>query len=463
MSPRNTEQETAEAQLVLEAATTTHPPAVAPDLLPAIPSVTPEVNKQTPAVGQRVSRQDIRTHVTGTTRYIDDLAFPGMLHVKTLRSAHAHARILSIDLSAAKKMPGVVATLTGDEVPVNSFGSTYQDQPVLAVDRVRHLGDGIVAIAAETEQQALEALTAVEVEYDPLPTLLDPLEAMRADALKIHRNDNVYASKIIARGDVERGFEESHRVFERRYTTQMIEHVPLEPFASIALWEPDGQLRVYSSNGRITLGRADLARTLAMPMNRIRMTATIIGGNFGGKNEIRSEPVLALLAKKTGRPTKEVFSREEEFIASTTRHPLVMDYKTGVTKHGLLHARSVKLVLDGGAYASWSETTVGKAAILAAGPYLIPNVRVEAHAVYTNKTVTGAMRGFGAPQVAFAYESQMDEIAHSLGIDPLEIRFRNGFEEGSVSHTGQILQAVALKETLTMAAKRSGWEEEETQ
>lgn len=459
MSRRITEEKKAEAQQLLDTAPTTYLPETTPTALPVIPALTPEVNKQTPAVGQRVSRPDIRMHITGTTRYIDDLSFPGMLHVKILRSAHAHARILSIDVSAAQKMPGVVATLTGDEIPVNSFGSTYKDQPVLALDRVRHRGDGIVAVAAETEQQALEALAAVEVDYEPLPAVFDPLKAMDPDAPKIHRNNNVYTSKVIIKGDVERGFEESDQIFQRRYTTQMIEHVPLEPFAAIALWEPDGQLHVYSSNGRITLGRADLARTLSLPMNRIRLTATIIGGNFGGKNEIRTEPILALLAKKTGRPAKGVFSREDEFIASTTRHPLVMDFKTGVTKDGRLHSRSVDLVLDGGAYASWSETTVGKAAILAAGPYRIPNVRVEGHAVYTNKTVTGAMRGFGAPQVAFAYESQMDEIAHALGMDPLEIRMLNGFEEGSASHTGQVLQAVALKETLSKAAKRSGWQE----
>lgn len=459
MSQRITEEQQTKTPQPLEAAPATHLPEAAPDRLPEVPALTPEVNRQTPAVGQRVIRLDIRTHITGTTKYIDDLSFPDMLHVKILRSVHAHARILSVDVSKAQKMPGVVATLTGDEVPVNSFGSTYQDQPVLAVDRVRYRGDGIVAVAAETEQHALEALAAVKVDYETLPAVFDPLEAMGPDAPKIHRNNNVYTSKVIVRGDVEKGFEESDEIFERRYTTQMIEHVSIEPFASIALWEPDGQLHVYSSNGRITLGRADLARTLRLPMNRIRLTATIIGGNFGGKNEIRTEPILALLAKKTGRPVKGTYTREEEFIASTTRHPAIMNYKTGVTSEGRLLARSVSLVLDGGAYASWSETAVGKAVILAAGPYRIPNVRVEGHAVYTNKTVTGAMRGFGAPQVTFAYESQMDEIAYALGMDPLEIRLLNGFEEGSVSHTGQVLQAVVLKETLRTAARRSGWRE----
>ena len=344
MSQRITEEKQAETQQLVDAPPVVHLPAVASNLLPEVRALTPEVNKQTPAVGQRVVRLDIRTHITGTTRYIDDLSFPGMLHVKILRSAHAHARILSIDASGARKMPGVVATLTGDEIPVNSFGSTYQDQPVLAVDRVRYRGDGIVAVAAETEQQALEALSAVKIEYEPLPAVFDPLKAMEPEAPKIHRNSNVYTSKVIVKGDVEKGFAESDRIFERRYTTPMIEHVPMEPFASIALWEPDGRLHVYSSNGRITLGRADLARTLGMPVNRIRLTATIVGGNFGGKNEIRTEPILALLARKSGRPVKAVFTREEEFIASTTRHPAVMDFKTGVSMDGRLLARSVDLV-----------------------------------------------------------------------------------------------------------------------
>ena len=460
MSKKMTREQTAANQDLLEQSATTHLPAVAPDQLPTVLALTAEANQQTPAVGQRVARLDIRTHITGTTKYIDDLTFPGMLHVKILRSAHAHAQILSIDLSEARRMPGVVATLTGDELPENSFGSTYQDQPVLAVDRVRHLGDGIVAVAAQTEQQATEALATIKVDYEPLPALFDPLEAMDPDAPKIHRNNNVYASKVIIKGDVDTGFAQSDHIFEQRYTTQMIEHVPMEPFAAIALWEPDGQLHVYSSNGRITLARADLARTLRLPMNRIRVTATFIGGNFGGKNEIRTEPILALLAKKTHRPVKAVFNREEEFVASTTRHPTVMDYKTGVTSGGRLLARTVRLVLDGGAYASWSETAVGKAAILAAGPYRIPNVHVEGLAVYTNKTVTGAMRGFGAPQVAFAYESQMDEIARSLDIDPLAIRLLNAFKEGSISHTGQVLEAVALTDTLLVAANRSSWGKE---
>jgi CO/xanthine dehydrogenase Mo-binding subunit len=200
-----------------------------------------------------------------------------------------------------------------------------------------------------------------------------------------------------------------------------------------------------------------MARTLNMPMSRIRIIGTVVGGNFGGKNEITQEPVLALLSKKTGRPVKGLYTRSEEFTSTTTRHPIIMDYKTGVTRDGKILARKIRLILDGGAYCSWSETTLGKACILSPGPYNIDNVVAEAFVVYTNKTMTGAMRGFGAPQVCFAYESQMDDIARALNIDPLEIRLRNAFHEGSISPTGQMLHSVVVKESLEMAADRFGW------
>jgi CO/xanthine dehydrogenase Mo-binding subunit len=239
----------------------------------------------------------------------------------------------------------------------------------------------------------------------------------------------------------------------------MVEQASLEPHAAIAEWDPNERVTLHSSLGRITLGRADLARVLVMPINRIRIVATVVGGNFGGKNEITHEPILALLAKKTGRPVKGVYSREDEFISSTTRHPFIMKYKTGMSKEGKIMARTVRLICDGGAYCSWSDTTLSKACILSAGPYNIDNLRVEACAVYTNKTMTGAMRGFGAPQVCFAYESHMDDMAKELGIDPLEIRLINAFREGSLSPTGQVLESVVIKDSLLMATERFGWKE----
>ncbi len=435
-------------------------PAVMPPMPYPIEPLVPQARLQTPAVGQRATRPDGRLHGLGQTKYIDDLAFPGMLHAKIRRAGVASARILRVDTSAAEAMPGVAAVLTGCDVPVNSFGVTFQDQPVLADERVFHAGDGVAAVAAVTEQIAAEALEKIEVEYEPLPAVFDPLEGLREDAPKVHPpHSNVYATKVLRKGDVEKGFAASNRIFEGRFCTQMVEHVTLEPHAAIADWDANGRLTIWSTLGRITLGRADLARTLKLPMSRIHVIATIVGGNFGGKNEITQEPVLALLAKKTGRPVKGVFTRGEEFTSTTTRHPFIMEYKTGVTREGRILARKVRLVLDGGAYCSFSETTLGKACILASGPYQIENLLVEAFAVYTNKTVAGAMRGFGAPQVCFAYESHMDDIAAALGIDPLDIRLINAFDEGSASPTGQVLQSVVVKQSLRHAAERFGWKE----
>jgi CO/xanthine dehydrogenase Mo-binding subunit len=434
-------------------------PAIAPRENFPIEIGVPLARQQTNAVGQRASRPDVRLHSLGQTKFIDDLSFPGMLHAKIKRAGIASARIKRIDTRAAEAMPGVVAVLTGAEIPVNTFGPSLQDQPVLAHEQVFHAGDGVAAVAAVTEQIANEALARIVVEYEPLPAVFDPLEALKDGPVRVHAPaSNIYTSKVIRKGDLEKGFAESYRVYEGTYRTQMVEHAAMEPHAAIADWDANGRLTLWVTIGRITLARADIARTLKLPMSRIRLIGTIVGGNFGGKNEITQEPVLALLAKKAGRPVKGVYTRPEEFIATTTRHPFVMDYKTGVSKEGKILARQVRLVLDGGAYCSWSMTTLGKACILASGPYKVDNLLVEAFVVYTNKTMTGAMRGFGAPQVCFAYESQMDEIARDLGIDPLDIRMRNAFEEGSVSPTGQVLHSVVVKESLQKAAERFGWE-----
>ena len=419
-----------------------------------------ETRLKTPAVGQRATRPDGRLHGLGQTQYIDDLTFPHMIHAKVLRSAYAHARIISIDMSEAEAMPGVLATLTGKEIPVNSFGPTLQDQPVLADEIVRHRGDGVAAVAAVTEQIAADALEKIKVEYEPLQPVFDALEALEDDSPKIHGGDtNVYTSKVIKKGDVEKALAEADHVFHRQFQTQAVEHVPLEPHASIASWDGNGRVSIWSSLGRITLGREDISRTLGLPQSKIRLIGTIVGGNFGGKNEITNEPILAMLSRKAGRPVKSVFTRGDEFVSSTVRHPFTMDYTSGVMNDGKIIARKIRLVLDGGAYCSWTATTIGKGSILSPGPYNIENILVEAYAVYTNKTTTGAMRGFGAPQVCFAYESQMDEIAQKLGMDPLEIRLKNAFTEGSSSPTSQTLQSVALKESLNQASDRFGWKE----
>ncbi len=433
-------------------------PAPAPLVTFPVDVVVPEGRQQTPAVGQRASRADGRLHGLGQTKYIDDMYFPNMLFAKIKRAGVASARIKSIDTKEAEAMPGVVAVITGRDIPCNSFGPSLKDQPVLADTRVFHAGDGVAAVAAETEQIATEALDKIKVEYEVLKPVLDPLESLKLETPGVHApSANIYGHKIIKKGDVEKAFRESDHIFEGTFRTQMVEHVPLEPHSTIAQWDANGRVTIYSTLGRITLARADVGRTLGIPMSRVRIVATVVGGNFGGKNEITTEPALALLSKKTGRPVKCTFTRPEEFYASTTRHPLIMEYKTGVTKQGKILGRKIRLILDGGAYCSWSETTLGKACILSAGPYNIENIEAEAFVVYTNKTMTGAMRGFGAPQVCFAYESHMDDIAHALGIDPIDIRLLNAFEEGSISPTGQKLQSVVAKESILRAAKLFGW------
>ena len=277
-------------------------PAVVKQVPYPIEALSPKVRQQTPAVGQRATRPDGRLHGLGQTKYIDDMAFPGMLYCKIKRAGIASALIKKIDTREAEAMPGVMAVITGKDIPVNSFGPSIKDQPVLADDRVFHAGDGVAAVAAVTEQIALEALDKIKVEYEPLTPIFDPVEAMKDSAPKVHPPvSNIYATKLIKKGDVEKGFRESYKIFEATYSTQMVEHVPLEPHCSIASWDANGRLTIHSTLGRITLGRTDMARTLQLPISRIRMVATIVGGNFGGKNEITQEPALAVLSKKPSR------------------------------------------------------------------------------------------------------------------------------------------------------------------
>jgi CO/xanthine dehydrogenase Mo-binding subunit len=266
----------------------------------------PEPNRQTPAVGQRTTRPDARTHGLGQTKYIDDFYVAGMLYAKIKRAGVASARILKVDTSEAEAMPGVVAVITGKDIPVNSFGPSLKDQPVLADERVFHAGDGVAAVAAVSEQIAADAIEKIKIEYEELTPVLDPLESLQLETPGVHApSANIYGHKLIKKGDIEKGFAESYRVFEASFRTQMVEHVPLEPHASLAQWDANGRLTIHSTLGRITLGRADIARTLGIPMSRIRIIATVVGGNFGGKNEITTEPVVAIPGEEDG-PRREV-------------------------------------------------------------------------------------------------------------------------------------------------------------
>lgn len=410
-------------------------------------------------IGQRIPRHDAVLQVTGRAVYGVDMTRPGMLVAKVLRSRHPHARILNLDTSPAERQPGVAAVITARDVPNNRFGFTHLDQPLLAEDRVRYRGDAVAVVAAESLAAAEEALNLIRVEYEPLPGVFDPLEAMKEGAPRVHeeRESNIAAHIKIRHGDIEQGWRESNEIVEETITTQMVEHSHLEPHAAVAEVDPRGVMTVYSSVQRPFLIAADLGKILKMPLNRIRVVVTAVGGGFGGKNEITLEPYVCLLALKTGRPVKLVYSREEEFQATTVRHPYVVKFKSGVQRNGRLVARQVEIISDTGAYVSWGESTLSKASIHAAGPYRIPHVKIDGYLVYTNNNIGGAMRGFGVPQLGFAYECHTDTVAARLGLDPLEFRLKNIIEDGSTLPTGQVLEKVFLKETVHEAVKLAGW------
>lgn len=408
-------------------------------------------------IGKNVPRHDVLLQVTGRLAYADDIVLPNMLFAKALRSKHPHARLVAVDVAKAARVAGVRAIITARDFAANRWGFTHLDQPALADDKVRYIGDPIAVVAAASVGAAEEAIAQIRVDYEELPAVFDPFEAMKPDSPRVHGGDNVCSHLKIRLGDVDEGFRQSDLVIEETYRTQMVEHSHIEPHAAIAQAEPTGNVTVWSSVQRPFLVAADLAKLLGLPMNRVRVIATPVGGGFGGKNEITVEPYVALLSMKTQCPVKMVYTREEEFQASTVRHPYVMTYKSGVKRDGRILARHIKIVSDSGAYVSWGESTLTKASVHAAGPYRIPNVWVDSFLVYTNNPVGGAMRGFGVPQVAFAYECHTDTLARKLGMDPYEFRVKNIIVDGSTMPTGQVLTGVALPEILETIARRSGW------
>lgn len=411
-------------------------------------------------IGESIPRHDVMKQVMGKLKFADDIDFSDMLYAKALRSKYAHAEIISIDTSAAEKLDGVKAIITGKDIPNNAFGFTHKEQPVIAEDRVRYPGDPVAVVAAETEEIAEKALGLIKVEYKELPVLTDPYEAMKEDAFPIHEGGNIASHLKIRKGDVEAGFKEADFIFEDIIKTPVVEHAHIEPHAATAVLDEDDRLKVIASVQRPFLAAADISKTLQIPMSRIRVISPAIGGGFGGKNEITMEPIISLLAIKTRRPVRMVYTREEEFIASTVRHPYIIEYKTGVKKDGTLTARQVKVISNSGAYVSWGESTLTKALIHSCGPYQIPNLKADCYLVYTNTSIGGAMRGFGVPQVGFAYENHTDSIACQMGIGPLEFRRKNIYTEGCKNATGQTLHNVTLSKVLEKAVEMAQWEEE---
>lgn len=411
----------------------------------------------TEIVGRPARRVDGIAKVTGQARYPADIYLPGMLHGRTMRSRYPYARILSVDTGLAARVPGVRAVLTGKDVPgENNHGVLFQDQPVLADRMVRSAADPIAVVAAESREAAAEAVELIEVEYEELTPVFDPVAAMQPGAPQLYESwpGNVLHHQRIRKGNVEEGFARSEVIVENTYTTQMAEHLFLQPEAAVAQVDERGHVVIRVATQYPHYDRTAVARILGVSVNRVQIAATAIGGAFGAREDLTLQGHAALLAWKTRRPVKMVYSREESVLAHCKRHPMIMKYKTGATRDGKLMALEATIIGNTGAYASWGINILRKAAVHATGPYEIPNVAVDAYAVFTNAPFAGAMRGFGAPQPAVAYEGQMDEIAAALGIHPFTIRMRNALQVGSATGTGQILESsVGLKETLRRAAE----------
>lgn len=407
--------------------------------VPPLPAVGPALE----AIGRPLPRPDAVEKVTGRGIYADDLFVVGMLHARALRSRYPHARLLKVDPSRARELPGVVAVLTAGDIPGRKNCGVHDlDWPVLCYDKVRYVGDAIALVAAETEEIAARALELIDVEYEPLPVVNGPAqrEAAAPDAPPIHESGNLLEHFHLEQGDLAAGFAEADVVVEREYSTQTVEHAFLEPEAGLAVPEPDGRITVYSG-GQIPFGdRQQIAATLDVPESQVRVVNCLIGGAFGGKEDVSVQIHVALLAQATGRPVKMVFSRRESLIFHPKRHATLIRLKTGAKKDGTLVAHEAEIYGDAGAYASLSRHVMLRATTHAAGPYEVPNVRVDTYAMYTNNVPAGAFRGFGVTQSAFAMESQLDVLAEELGLSPLEIRRRNILAPGRRTIAGQVLQ-----------------------
>ncbi len=415
--------------------------------------------EKTKWIGESVSRKDARGKVTGETKFFSDMALPNMLYARVVRSKYPHANIRRINIEKARAVPGVVTILTHRDVPgLNGFGILLPDQPVLCFDKVRYLGDAIAVVAAENLEAASRGVEAVEVEYEPLPVVSDPLEAMKPDAPKIHEKGNILRHATVTVGDVDKAFRESAVIVENTYRTGRQMHMYLETEAGVAMLDDRGRLVLYSGGQSPYRDQMQISRALNMKPEVIRVISTPVGGAFGGKEENTVQIHLAMLALKTKRPVKMVWTREEAGIAGIKRHPMIVTMKTAADKHGRITANQVRIVADTGAYASLGPTVLDVSIETSCGPYRIPNIAIDAYSVYTNNCVAGAFRGFGSPQVNFAIESNMDIIAEKLGHDRLEIRKMNVVREGDVGPFGyKIKGSVGIYETLQKAEQSNLW------
>ncbi|MCP4538433.1 MAG: xanthine dehydrogenase family protein molybdopterin-binding subunit [Chloroflexi bacterium] len=434
----------------------------------------------TSIVGQPITRVDARAKVTGEAKYPGDITMEHMLHAKILFAGRPHARVLSIDTSEAKTVPGVVDIFTAQDVPVNEYGLQTPDQPVLCgpgsskpgADVVRFVGDQVALVVAETERAAARARDLIHVEYEDLSLVLDPLEALKPNAPQLHPHrqpsdihpelcteGNLISHHQIRKGDVEAAWNQADVIVESECRTPAQEHAYLQPEAGLAYIDDQGRVTVVVAGQWTWEDQQAIAHSLGIPPEQVRVIYPAIGGAFGGREDMSVQIVLALAVQKLRRPVKIVWSREESIIGHCKRHPMWIRSKWGATREGKLIAAEAQVVADGGAYCYTTNKVLGNCAVTCTGPYEIPNVKVDVDGVYTNNLPSGAFRGFGSPQGIFAAETQMNKLAQALKMDPVELRLKNLLREDSLTAMGTPLPGgVSLVDVTEQCARAAGWQ-----
>jgi len=427
-------------------------------------------------IGRTLPRLEARDKVTGRTEYTHIMRLPGMLHGKIFRSTVAHGRIKSIDTSAAKKIPGVYRVVTADDIrkviPDPYYGPAFHDQPILAIDKVRFIGEPVAVVLAADPHIAEAATAEIVAEYEELPAVYDEVEAMTSDAfvhdelkpagafadlkhLKGRKATNLALEAKLRRGDVDRAFAEAAHVFEHEFRTQKCVHLAFEPFASIADARDDS-VTIHTGSQGPSFVRSEIARLLGWSENQVRIKVPFLGGGYGSKLYIKLEALVTALSLIVRRPVKIALTMEEQFY-QITKHPSTLRIKTGLDKDGRITARKCQVFWNGGAYADVGPRVTHKSGFVAAGPYDIDNVSIDSNALYTNMTPAGALRGFGLPQLAFAYESHTDMIARALKLDPVEFRRKNLLRDGRPQASGTILKDAPLETVLDHVCERMRW------
>ena len=423
-------------------------------------------------IGKSFPRVDARGKVTGETPYSGDLAMDGMLHMKILFTDRSHARIKEIKTSEAEAAPGVAAVYTARDIPLNEYGLQWQDQPVLCgpgsskpgTDVVRFIGDQVAAVVASTEAEAAAALKLIQVEYEDLPVITDPLEAMKPDAPRIHEfigDSNICVHYKIRKGDVEDGFTKADVIVESEYRTPVQEHAYLQPEAGLAYIDDHGLITIACGGQWTHEDRHQIAHALKMPDESMRIVYPAIGGAFGGREDMSVQIVLALAAWKLQKPIKIIWSRQESIIGHGKRHAVILRAKWGATKEGKVVAIENEIIGDGGAYMYTSNKVLGNSAITSTGSYNIPNVKTDVYGVYTNNVPGAAFRGFGAPQALFMAETQMNKLAEKLGMDPVEFRLKNALKDGDPMGVGTPSPSpVSVTQCIEAARDKFEWKRE---